>query len=46
MSNGSRGTRRTFTVAYKAQVALEAAREDRTMVELAMRFDVYPVDNS
>lgn len=36
----SRRSRRKFTAAFKAQVALEAVKENQTMAELAMRFDL------
>ncbi|MBK6891815.1 MAG: hypothetical protein IPH00_01420 [Flavobacteriales bacterium] len=34
----TRKSRRKFTPAFKAQVALEAVKENHTMAELAMRF--------
>ena len=39
----SRRSRRKFTSTFKAQVALEAVKENQTMAELAMRFDISPV---
>jgi transposase-like protein len=36
----SRRSRRKFTSSFKAQVALEAVKENQTMAELAMRFDL------
>ena len=43
MSKMSRRSRRKFTSTFKAQVALEAVKENQTMAELAMRFDLSPV---
>ena len=40
MSKMSRRSRRKFTATFKAQVALEAVKENQTMAELAMRFDL------
>ena len=34
--------RRNHTTACKAKVALEAAREEQTLTELAQRFDLHP----
>jgi transposase len=36
-------TRRKFTSAFKAQVALEAIKNKKTMAELSQLFDVNPV---
>lgn len=36
----SRRSRRKFTSTFKAQVALEAVKENQTLAELAMRFDL------
>lgn len=38
----SRRSRRKFTPVFKAQVALEAVKENQTMAELAMRFELAP----
>ena len=38
----SRRPRRNHTAAFKAKVALEAAREEQTLTELAQRFDLRP----
>lgn len=36
----SRKSRRRFTPAFKAQVALEAVKERHTLAELAMRYEI------
>ena len=35
-------TRRTFSAAFKAKVAIEAIKERETMSELAKRFEIHP----
>ena len=37
-----RGKRRSFSAAFKAKVALAAARGDKTTAELAAKFKVHP----
>jgi transposase-like protein len=36
------GTRRKFSSAFKAKVAIEAIKEQRTISELAQEFEVHP----
>ncbi len=38
----SRRPRRNHAPAFKAKVALEAAKDESTLTELAQRFDVHP----
>jgi transposase len=42
VKKSARRTRRTHTPAYKAQVALAALREDKTMAELCKQFELHP----
>ena len=39
----SKQTRRKFTSAFKAKVALEAVKNQQTLAELSKKFDVSPV---
>ena len=38
----SRRLRRNHTVAFEAKVALEGVKEEKTLTELAQRFDLHP----
>lgn len=42
VKKSARRTRRTHTPAFKAQVALAALREDRTLADLAKQFALHP----
>ena len=41
VKKSARRTRRTHSPAFKAQVALAAVREDKTMAELCKEFELY-----
>ena len=40
------GTRKRYSAAFKARVALEAAKQTRTLAELSKAFQVHPVQIS
>ena len=40
------GTRKRYSAAFKARVALEAAKQTRTLAELSKSFQVHPVQIS